>query len=77
VPDHGVEIGEGRLRAGVEAAAARGDREAADEDAEVEPAGDLEILVEGEDHADGGAKELVVAAALFFRALEVALPDAH
>jgi hypothetical protein len=46
-------------------------------DAEVEPAADLEILVEREDQAYWGAEELVVAAALLLGAFEVALGDAE
>jgi hypothetical protein len=74
-PDDGVEVGEGRLWAGVEAAAAGRDHEGADEDAEVQPGADLEVLVEREDESHGRAEELEVPAPLAFGALEIPLPD--
>src|SRR6185369_7467595 len=69
--DHRVDVGESGLGTRVEAAAARRDGERADVNAQVQPAPDLEILVEGEDETDGRAEEFVIAAMLALGTLEV------
>src|SRR5262245_59745450 len=75
LPQDRRHVGERGLGTGVEAAAARSDHQRTEENAEVEPAPDLEILVQREDEAHGRVEEVVVAAVLTRRALEVALPD--
>src|SRR6202012_626812 len=71
--DNLVEVCEGGLRASVQPVAARGDHQAAQINTEIEPASDFEVLVEGKDHADRRAKELVVAHPRALCALEIAL----
>src|ERR1700730_9107754 len=72
-----MEIGERRLRTGIKAVTARRDHDRADHDAEIEPASDLEVLVQREDHPDRGAKELVVAEPRLLSAFVVALANAE
>jgi hypothetical protein len=72
-PDNPVEVGEGCLRASMQPVAARGDHQGPQINTEIEPASDFEILVEGEDHADRRAEELVVAHPCALCALEIAL----
>jgi hypothetical protein len=75
---HGVgEVGEGRLRAGVQPQAPRGDHDVLQEHAVVEPTADLQPSVDGEDHADGGVEEAEVAGVLALHLVGVAAADAE
>ena len=75
--DEAVERRERRLRAGVEAAAARRDHDALQEHAEVEPAALAHDPVDREHQADRRAEELVVAPVLRVHARLVGLGDAE
>src|SRR5690242_20252422 len=75
-PDHAVKIGKRRLSTGVETTAPCGDHDRSQENAEIEPASDFEVLIQREDHADRCAEEFVVAHPGLLGALEITLGDA-
>jgi hypothetical protein len=75
--DEAVELREGGLRAGVQAARARGHHDVLQEHAVVQPAALLHDAVDGEDQAHRGVEEGVVAAVLRVHARLVGLADAQ
>ena len=75
--DDAVIAREGRLRAGVEAEAARGHHDVLHEHAEIEIGAEPEIAVEREDHADGRAEEIEIAVVECARGGAVAFRDAE
>src|SRR5450755_4140209 len=77
VHDDPVERRERRLRAGVEALAARRDHDALQEHAEIEPAALAHDAVDREHQADRRPEELVVAPMLRVHALLVGLGEAE
>ena len=69
------EAGEGGLGAGVQALGARRDHDALQEHAVIEPAADLQDLVDGADHGHGRIEETVVPRVLGVGLLALALGD--
>ena len=72
-----MEFKKSRLRAGIEAPAARRDHDVLDEHAVVEPAAPLEDAVDGEHQTDRRVEEAVIAPMLMVSLLEITFADAE